>query len=269
MKQIIIYVTIFALTVALLIGLILAGGSTVVAQGEPTPASSMADTTDFYNRPAVVEGDAEWTMGVHTFESHYPEGMTFTAEANSSAANVESASVLWSYVPGQQRRMTAELDNETGFWVAEWEPDVSTPPWVAVNYHWRFADAEGNLYQTEWFTGAEYSDTTRTWERFESDDIIIFLQEGFDSEVATMSIQAMEVQRDLFLEAWGQLLPYKPRAVFFRSQSAFNEWRLPTNMDAPDTGGIVIGQTFSNFGVTIQFPYNEEFEQLAWATVPH
>ena len=269
MKQIIIYFMLFVLTVASLIGLMLASDSSAVAQGNPTPASSMTDTTDFYRRPAIVEGDAEWIMGVHTFESHYPDGMNFTAEASSSVGDIESASVLWSYVPGQQRRMAAELDEETGFWNANWEPDVSTPPWVAVNYHWRFADAEGNLYQSEWFTGEEYSDTTRTWERFESDDIIIFLQEGFDAEVATMSIQAMEFQRDLFLEAWGQLLPYKPRAVFFRSQSAFNEWRLPTNMDAPDTGGIVIGQTLSNFGVTIQFPYNEEFEQLAWATVPH
>ena len=243
----------------------------VTAQDNPTPSADTAPTArevyqDFYLTPAEITGTADWTIDTQTFTSNYPSGFKFTINAASTGADIINATVFWSYVPGQQRRLSAVLDEETGFWVADYHVDESLPPWLAVNYHWRFGDEAGNTYRSEWFTGDEYADNTRNWSRIEGEDIIIFLQEGLDTALADESLKAMEAQRETYRTAWGDLLSYKPRVILFLDQITFNEWRQGFVQRADI---IIVGQTSGSWGATVQLFWLSDVDDLAWGTVLH
>lgn len=274
MKRQAVIISVLAIT---LVGALLATSLAVsrpraLAQGDSTPTPdetgdvSLELYKDFYNSPEAITGDAEWTLEAPVFVSHYPKGFEFSVQAVSSAGEIEAATAYWSHVPGQQRRISAVLDEESGRYVANWEVDSTVPPWIAVNYHWRFTDSAGNTYTSTWVMGEEYADNTRTWERIEGEDLIIFLQEGLPARVATESIEAMNTQRETYREAWGGLLSYKPRAVMFNDRVAFNEWRVGF---VERTDVIVIGQTSGDWGATVQVVSDGDYNDLAYGTVLH
>src|SRR5690606_3734420 len=115
-------------------------------------------------------------------------------------------------------------------------------------YYWSFVDSAGNRFRTNWILGHEYAPTdSAEWTRAESADVIVFLQAGLPQETIDLTFAAMESQRETFRLAWGELLPYKPRAILFRSERDFQEWR---GMGFGGSG--IIGQTSDEWGATAQ-----------------
>lgn len=244
-------------------------GPVATAQGDPTPSVDIAareDVEAFYQTPSSSTGNAVWTVTDPHFESRYPDGFFFSINANSSDGEIVAATAVFSHVPGRQMRQAAVYTEDTGLWQANWKPDRSLPPWVAVNYFWLFTDASGNTFRSQWYLDQEYADNTREWSRVEGEDLIIFIQEGLGGDVADQAIEAMAAQRETFRQAWGGLLSYKPRAILFADLETFNEWRLNFT---PRSDIVVIGQTSGDWGATIQVVFGGSIVDLAWGTVLH
>jgi hypothetical protein len=205
--------------------------------------------------PAKAQG-ATWTVSEYGYQSNYPDGMTFTIKATSSAGKIKNALVFWRYSPVASRTRQTGVVNETGDGVtAQWVKKITdaVPQWAGVEYWWQLSDEAGNVFETErQFT--EYSDNTRKWTRMESEDIIVFLEDGVPTEVGDASLKAMEEARPMYQKYWPNPLGYKPRAIIYNSYATWAEW-APGAGTAASTGGsttIVAGQTRDTWGATIQ-----------------
>lgn len=260
------------LSLALLLMMFAAMSFQAIAQdgatATPTPTGSTDDAThhesrDYYADPASSTGDAEWTIEDRTFTSDYPHGFEFSAHLSSSKGDIVNATVLWSHAPRNQSRRAAELDENTGLYTAVYDNSEGTPPWVAVNYRWILTDSAGNTYRSEWYMGDEYSDDSRQWDRLESEDIIVFVEEGLPSDAGQQTLDAMAAQRETYRQAWGDLLSYKPRAILFSNRVSFDEWRV--GQGNPN----VIGQTNPVWGGIVQVVSGGGVTDLAWGTVLH
>lgn len=234
----------------------------------PTATPSPIDLTNYaayYESPVEIVGDATWTLSDFTFESLYPDGFAFTVVATSSGGDITNASVQWSHVANRQRRQTAEHNPETGVFSARWDGQGSIPPWVAVNYRWSFTDSAGNTYRTAWIMGEEYSDNSTQWQRYESEDAIVFTESGLPNNTGNEILKAMTAQRETYRQAWGDVLPYKPRAIIFSSRSSFIKWQVNTMQS---NTAITVGLTSDEWGGTAQFFYGG-LNELAWGVVLH
>lgn len=238
-------------------------GGDADATPNPDGDTPVVDVATFYAVEAEYQGDAEWELADSYYESRYPDGFYFSAQITSTGGEIVNASVTWSHTPGRQRREAAVYDAETDMVTVEWLPAEATAPWVAVNYRWSFEDESGNIFITEWYLGDEYEDNTRNWTRTESDDVIVFAEEGLPDDMGEQTAMAMEAQRETFRTAWGGLLPYKPRAILFSNRASWNQWQIGT------TNPRVIGLTIDRFGAIVQVVSRGNTSDLAWGTVPH
>ena len=228
----------------------------------PYPAAGGAAIADGESG-TVPASDAIWSVDFMKFQSNYPAGFEFRARITSSAGPIVRGRVIWSHAPGTQRSRPVQVDPDTGVLTAIWEvgPGESIPPWVGITYVWDVGDSEGNSFQTE-PQYAEYEDTRHDWFRTESEDIIVFSQ-SLPEEVNQMTMDAMAEQRETYRAAWGDLLPYKPRAILFGDREAWLEWRV--GLSNPR----VIGQTSDDWGGTAQVLSGGDLVDLAYGTVPH
>jgi hypothetical protein len=260
------------LSFALFITLMVSLSFEAQAQTDTTPTPSDDSATVFkYDEPAYVEGgDAEWTLSDSTFTSNYPDGFEFEAVAESSAGDLESVSVYISHTPAWEEdlRVRGEVDNDTGrlHVVVDSTAADGIPPWVAVNYRWRILDSAGTIYWSEWFTGAEYEDSTREWHRQESEDLTIFWMDDFPQEGVDLSFEAMAEARPIYEKAFGRLLSYKPRMMLFSNLDAFQEWR---GLDVGAGGSVLIGEAQADKGAFVQVLYDGDMDSLAFGTVIH
>jgi len=264
-----------ALSATLVLALLASASLQVLAQGnDPSPTPDAAQTPEPAGTPdpeagsdgagdSDAKGSAEWTFAEDTFTSNYPQGFSFSAQLESSAGEVARARVVWTHAPGTQRSRPAQYDAETDRWVATWNATGgdAVPPWVGVTYVWEATDTAGNSFQSE-PVEVEYADQTREWTRTEGPDIIVFT-ESLPEDVGQMVVDAMERQRDLFEEAWGGLLPYKPRAILFGDYEAWEEWQITF------VNPRVAGLTTSDWGGTVQRVHAGDYLDLAYGTVPH
>lgn len=255
------------LAMAVVTSLIGLAAMQALAQSDDPASTAEPDAT--MEAPAAADAtaasDVEWTVNDMTFQSNYPSGFEFTLDITSSAAPVARGRVVWTHAVGtnSQRSQPADLDPETGKLVANWvvQGGDAVPPWVGVTYRWQVSDEAGNAFETE-PEYVEYEDTSREWLRVESEDVIVFT-EGLPEEVGPLTVDAMAQQRETYRQAWGDLLPYKPRAILFGDQDAWLEWRL--GLQNPR----VIGTTDEHWGATVQIIYGGDMEDLAYGTVPH
>jgi hypothetical protein len=212
--------------------------------------------------PAKAQG-ATWTVSEYGYQSNYPDGMTFTIKATSSAGKIKNALVFWRHSPVASRTRQTGVVNDTGDGVtAQWVKKISdaVPQWAGVEYWWQLSDEAGNIFETE-RQFAEYADNTRKWARFESEDIIVFLEDGVPTEVAEASLKAMEEARPIYQKYWPNPLGYKPRAIIYNSYTTWNEWApgIGTIGRSGENATIVAGQTNSTWGATVQKfnPYDQ------------
>jgi hypothetical protein len=273
--------TAIVFAIALMLGLI---GLRVLAQGESptqtpypthtpyptstpyptyTPAPPTGVTATGTVEPTRPASDVTWTVSDMAFQGDYPKGFRFSVKITSSAGPIVRGRVIWSHAPGTQRSRPISVDSATGLITATWEVGAgeAVPPWVGVTYYWDVGDSQGNSFQTP-PQYAEYEDTGHKWTRTESEDIIVF-SEDLPDNVNQMTMDAMAQQRETYRAAWGDLLPYKPRAILFGDRAAWNEWHF--GVGDPN----VIGTTSSDWGGTAQVVSQGDLFDLAYGTVPH
>lgn len=230
--------------------LLLSGQVEVAAQGRgQTLAEPVAPL------PAMVQGNAAWTIGESTFEGKFLEGMRFTITASSSAGRITSARVVWSHAPGNntQRSRGASFDEASGLWVAVWPHDRGdVPPWVLVRYRWELTDALGNRYiSAERDEVYADSDNAARWHSAESEDVVVYWIDLPD-EFGQQTIQAMAERREFFRQAWGGSLPYRPRVILY-GPTALPEYEQALGRPARAGAGITTGTTSEDWGGTIQY----------------
>ncbi|PJF44353.1 MAG: hypothetical protein CUN55_04385 [Phototrophicales bacterium] len=261
------------LSIAMLISLLFTSISIATfAQGDSTPTIAVDEwylETDVewnnpYPRPNTIVGDAIWTVEAATFTSQYPSGFEFSVRVHNDTAPITLASVIWSHTPNELQRIETQNISADGQVRIRYRVEGVLPPWVAVNYYWSFVDAEGNRYRTNWFVGAEYlPNNPESWTRAESEDVIVVAQNTLPDDAIANTLDAMHQQRETFLQAWGALLPYKPRVILFGDQRAFNEWLGSTNSS-------ILGLTEPEWGATIQvLNPDDTLADLTYGTVPH
>ncbi len=223
-------------------------------------------------QPAVIEGAANWLIGEMNFQGEFPDGMTFEIKAASDAGAIVNARVVWTHAPGNNTRRSrgASLNEETGRWVAEWPHNRGdVPPWVLVRYRWELTDEYGNRYisaeQDEVY--ADASNASR-WRSAASDEVVVYwidLPDEFGEE----TIAAMAAQRDFYHQAWGGLLPYRPRVILY-GNAARAEYEEALGRQAAAGGGITTGTTDDDWGGTIQYAlFGDTAHDLAYGTVLH
>lgn len=255
-----------ALTALMLLALIVVSFPAAAQSGDDFFATSTAAPS-----PTNNGGGAQWEVKASTFSSQFPKGFTFTLEATSTGGKLVSAAALWRHSPvGSRIRRIAQIDESGTKATAIWEaaPGSSVPQWAGVEYWWVLEDASGNIYETE-HQFDEYADNTRNWSRLESEDIIVFWQQGVPDEIGEMTVQAMERQRQFYKDHWNVGLGYKPRAIVYANFDTWSEWAPGRGT----TGGgvITVGQTSETWGSTAQVydPFIQPVDEIAQNTIPH
>ncbi|MFN7209192.1 MAG: hypothetical protein ACK4P1_02225, partial [Aggregatilineales bacterium] len=245
---------------------------TLIVVSLPAAAqSSFLSTATPPPSPTDNGGNAQWTIRNSTFESNFPKGFTFTLEATSTGGKIVSAAALWRHSPVSSRtRRLATIDESGTKMVAVWEksPGDAVPQWAGVEYWWVLQDEAGNIYETP-RQYAEYADNTRKWHRIESDDIIVFWQDGVPNEIGPLTIAAMERQRPFYELNWANPLGYKPRAIIYADFETWAEWS--PGRGTVGGGLVVVGPTSQSWGATAQVydPFIQPVDEVANDTVLH
>ncbi|MBX3084844.1 MAG: hypothetical protein KF716_24630 [Anaerolineae bacterium] len=215
--------------------------------------------------PTGNGGTATWTVDSQTFISNYPMGMEFTLKASSSAGEIKNATAIWKLSPVSLQRAAGVFNKETGQWEFLWDSLKSPmPAWVGLQYWFVLEDEKGNDFTTNSWQ-AEYADNTRSWGRAESEDIIVYWEHPIDDEFGKLTLDAMAEQRETYRIAWGSLLSYKPRAIYYATRDSYFEWDRTRN----SIGRRDVGQTSSSWGGTVQYNYNGNLREGAYGTVLH
>ncbi len=193
----------------------------------------------------------------------------------SSGGAIVSARVEWVHrahdrtgVPLTVRRAEGVIDPATGTITATWAATGGTtvPPWVGVYYRWDLRDEAGNEYTTD-RAEAEYTPTDPDqWNRAESDEVLVF-SKGLPDDMGDLVLQAMDFQRQKYVDGWGEPLPYRPRVILFGDMTDWLEWQIG-HQDTTGLGVITVGMTSDEWGGTVQVLYGLPHD-LAFGTVLH
>jgi hypothetical protein len=217
-------------------------------------------------------GSATWVVQGMTFQSNYPNGFDFSIDATSSGGKITTAMVLWRYSPKTRTRHAAEIDASGTRATYSFQPSGTdgVPQWLGVQYWWVLQDEAGNTYESD-HQYAEYSDSLRPWQRLESEDIIVFVEQGAPPEIGQAILDAMAEMRPSYQSHWPNPLPYKPRAIIYNGFSSWAEWSRGAGTQAGATQTVTIGQTTDAWGATVQAyePMYVDVEETAYAIVPH
>lgn len=253
-----------ALLAIVVAGLLLDSSFTVSAQGEVHAKTATPQPT-----PTNNGGSAKWTINSMTYTSNYPKGFDFALDATSSAGKIVEATATWSYRVGLVNHAGGVID-PSGKITAIFEQvgGLGIPQWIGVTYWWVLKDSAGNVYQTD-SKYDEYADHTRGWRRIESEDIIVFWQDSLPERVGQDALNAMHYQRGFYLQNWGRLLNYKPRAIIYDDYTAFEEWNQGVSIRSPK-GVHIGGLTSDTWGGTAQVIVPQsDIRTTTWGTVLH
>lgn len=244
---------------------------TPLAQAEQIAPQAQADDQP---EPARQQTTAEWTINQMEFESQFPAGFAFRLDAASSVGPIVSARVEWYHRPHIRpnqpisvRRAEGDIDPATGVITAVWNATESTavPPWVGVYYRWKLRDEAGNEFVTDQ-AAAEYADPGNAWTRTETDEVVVFAT-GLPDNMGDLVAEAMDAQRQKYLDGWGDALPYRPRVILFGDMDTWLEWQVGYQ-DTTDLGVVRVGVTSDAWGGTVQVLYGPA-DELAYGTVLH
>jgi hypothetical protein len=247
----------------------------LIALSSYVPVTIAQEAPTVQPSPTGNGGSATWTVSDVSFTSQYPDGGQFTIRAESSAGPIKTATLFYRHNPSNRQRALGKFDAGTGLWTAT-GIDSGTPQWVAVEYWWSLTDEAGNNYVTDIMSNM-YADTRREWAMTESEDIIVYWETQLPENMGDAIVQAMADRRQFYLENWGQLLPYKPRAVIFDGEqdAVINEWSRGSTIRRPGVAGsaatILGGFTRREYGafIGIYRTTREDPVEFALSTVLH
>lgn len=230
---------------------------------------SIEATPTILPSPVGNGGKAQWTINSNEFTSNFPQGFDFTIDAQSSAGQIVSATAYWRHTPSQIKRADLKVDS-SGPITASWHPTLgdSVPQWVQVEHWWVLKDEKGNFYETDHKVDL-YEDNTHNWKQAESEDVIVYWEEGIPDQVGQDTLDAMKKRREFYRQNWGKLLDYRPRVIIYADFQSFDEWDL--GIDPPTNGSpTIVGLTSPEWGGTAQV-YIKKYgtKGVAYGTVLH
>lgn len=231
----------------ILILLLIVGLST----GSPTPANAQA---------TVTFSDFE-------VENHFPDQLIFQAHVSSSGGEITQAEFAYTseniYSPESYTVEEIEISSGTEVFL-EYTLDTShftNPPFMSYSYHWRLELEDGSKISSQEVT-FRYADNRYDWQVLENNQIAVWWHDRpdeFGAAIFEISTDSVKVQRDLFqADLENQVL-----VVINNSSEEFASWH---NI-AHDWVG---GETFSNYGITIQIiESSSPIDSWLYDVIPH
>ncbi len=175
---------------------------------------------------AQMSGDpGVFTIGDMTYTSNYPEGMTWTIEASSSAGPITRATVFYNFGTPLSGRVQADVTRSDGTIAATLARYQAGGliPWLDVRYTWRLIDAAGNAIEVEG-PPAVYADATREWQHAENDLVRVYWF-GLPDWVGTEALDAVDNARERWALGFpGVVLESRPLVVIYPDLESFLEW---------------------------------------------
>ena len=116
---------------ALLAALLTAALIALLPIAAPAPGASVAE---------AQSSNVTFNVQETTFESHYPRGMTFTIQADSSAGAITRATLFLTMRPGTRERANGDYDAERGVWrEPSWETHSREKVLLRYQLHHEYA----------------------------------------------------------------------------------------------------------------------------------
>ena len=205
------------------------------------------------------------TFSETTVTNHFPNDAVFSTKVTSNGAQIISAQFVYSsdgyYSSNSYSKV--DLDIRPGqnvdlefTWVTR-----GTVPWSYLTYYWDVVDADGNHYRSEQLS-FRYDDIRYKWQVLENNEIGVWWHDrsaSFGQGVFDIAVKAVRDQRDVFqvnLDYPVRIVIYNTFDEFAEFQGIAHEW--------------VGGQTYSDFGVTVQIVESSSY-QSSWLmdVIPH
>jgi len=216
-------------------------------------------------RPVNAQGNVSFTDV--SVENDFPNSAIFRAKVSIDGTQIVSAQFVFSsdgYYSSNsytKRNLEIEPSQQVDLEFVWDTAGTAALPWSYLVYYWDVVDTEGNHYKSEEMS-FRYDDTRFNWNSLESENVGIWWHDkpdAFGQAVFQIATRAIRDQRDVF----GVKLDYPVRVVIYNNFDEYAEWRGVANE-------WVGGETFSNFGVTVQIVENSSPEQ-SWLqdVVPH
>lgn len=191
----------------------------ILADGSGTGTGTVLGQAD--NNPDV------FTIGEVGYTSNYPEGMTFTIAASSTAGPITRATVFYDFgSPITGRLQASTIDNDSGLITGTLfrYQAGGLIPWLTVNYTWRLVDAAGNSIEVGPQTDV-YADHTREWQMAENDLVRVYWF-GLPDWVGEEALDAVDQARERWRLGFpGVELTSRPLVVIYPDLESFLEWR--------------------------------------------
>jgi len=217
--------------------------------------------------PSVVNAQSEIQFYDLVVENHFPDQLIFQTRAVSSGGAIIAAEFAYTseniYSP--ESYTVEEIDISSGTEVnLEYILDTSNftnPPFMYYSYHWRLKLEDGSEISSQEVT-FRYADNRYDWQVLENDQIAVWWHDRpdeFGSAIFEISTDSINVQRDLFqADLENQVL-----VVINNSSEEFASWHNITH-------DWVGGETFSNYGITIQIiESSSPIDSWLYDVIPH
>lgn len=186
------------------------------------------------------------TPGATTVESLYPGGMVFRVSPESANGAIESVTLFAEFPGGSRTRLTAQPGAVEGDWIALLGADnARLPAWAHIAFSWRVRDESGVVIDTA-PQPVDYVDTTRTWHRLDTPQMVVYwfgLDDDDPAVFAEVMAWALESTHQRRVDGFGEALGYVPVGVIFSSTETMGE--------TTGSGAVNRGGAFYQYGQSV------------------
>ncbi|MEJ2750125.1 MAG: peptidase MA family metallohydrolase [Anaerolineae bacterium] len=201
----------------------------------------------------IMAGRPLNAQDVITFEAlstvnHFPQDLTFTATAASSAGEIVDAQLVFHLRNefSSESITRARIEFEPARTVDlsyVWDTSAGTIPGAAVVYYWQVTDSAGNQARSAEQV-VRYEDTRYDWQILQNEDIAVWWHDrraSFGQDVFDIAAEAVAKQRELFQAD----LDFQMRIIIYNNFDEFAAWNGVVSE-------FIGGQAFADQGITAQ-----------------
>jgi len=217
--------------------------------------------------PTPCKAQAEVQFTDLGFENYFPDQLIFRSQATSTGSEIVEAEFAYTseniYSPESYTVESLEITPGTDL-TLEYALDTTeftNPPFMTYSYHWRLELADGSEVRSEEIT-IRYADNRYDWQVLENDLVGVWWHDRpdeFGQAIFEISTAAVEAQQTLYqADLANQIL-----VVINNTPEEFASWHLITY-------DWVGGETFSNYGITVQIVESSNpASSWLYGVIPH
>lgn len=194
--------------------------------------------------------------------NHFPDGLTFTLEAESDFEITHAEFIRYHGSTASREIDSIEIENANDFLITyHWDTSRFTvAPSSKILFNWELEDSQGNKLSTpqEEF---DYDDVRFDWNERRDDELIVRWYEGDQEfgarifQIARLSLTKMEAQSD-------QKLDFPVIVLLYANESDFQSWHFYVE-------DWVGGQSFTAQGITTQILPSWTSPEWILDVIPH